>query len=423
MKKIIVSLGIVGVVAVVVIGGTIAYFNDTETSTGNIFTAGSIDLTVDHLAQTYNGADCKTCSVEIKSDTTNEVVGTVNGSDPVSFPHNAIPVTATWVTDAYWTNAIPGAIWVWSTDPVTQHDVDNTVTYSFEKDFVWHGPVAGASMTLEVAADNNYVVYLNGTQIAIDNSGGNSASVDNIPSANISPYILQGANTLRIDVTNLAQPQLPAVNNPGGLLYSLIINGDCEGDYFKTHCTLFGEKNLEAGDYFFNFEDIKPGDYGTNLISLHVDDNDAYTCLIVHDGDDQENIILDPETEYGDLPGVGNPAGDGELSNYLNIFAWEDIDADGMYEPIGETPIYEGLIQTQLIPLALAGGGPTEYIGLAWCAGDISADHSTGVITCDGNGMKDDAQSDSFTAKVTAYAEQQRNNSGFDCANVNLNLE
>ena len=44
MKKIILSLAIVGVVAVVTIGGTIAYFSDTETSTGNTFTAGTLDL-------------------------------------------------------------------------------------------------------------------------------------------------------------------------------------------------------------------------------------------------------------------------------------------------------------------------------------------------------------------------------------------
>jgi predicted ribosomally synthesized peptide with SipW-like signal peptide len=46
MKKIILSLAIVGVVGAVVIGGTIAYFSDTETSTGNTFTAGTIDISV-----------------------------------------------------------------------------------------------------------------------------------------------------------------------------------------------------------------------------------------------------------------------------------------------------------------------------------------------------------------------------------------
>jgi len=47
-KKIIISLTVIGVVAAIAIGGTIAYFSDTETSTGNTFTAGAIDLTIDN---------------------------------------------------------------------------------------------------------------------------------------------------------------------------------------------------------------------------------------------------------------------------------------------------------------------------------------------------------------------------------------
>lgn len=47
MKKIAISLGIIGVVAAIVIGATTAYFSDTETSTGNTFTAGTLDLTLE----------------------------------------------------------------------------------------------------------------------------------------------------------------------------------------------------------------------------------------------------------------------------------------------------------------------------------------------------------------------------------------
>jgi len=44
MKKILVSLSVIGVVAVIAIGATIAYFNDVETSAGNTMTAGTLDL-------------------------------------------------------------------------------------------------------------------------------------------------------------------------------------------------------------------------------------------------------------------------------------------------------------------------------------------------------------------------------------------
>ena len=49
-KKIIISLSVIGAIAAIAVGGTIAYFSDTETSTGNTFTAGTLDLKL-------NGAD------------------------------------------------------------------------------------------------------------------------------------------------------------------------------------------------------------------------------------------------------------------------------------------------------------------------------------------------------------------------------
>ena len=53
-KKILLSASLIAAAAAIVVGGTIAYFTDTETSTGNTFTAGSIDLKIDSKA-TYNG--------------------------------------------------------------------------------------------------------------------------------------------------------------------------------------------------------------------------------------------------------------------------------------------------------------------------------------------------------------------------------
>ncbi len=54
MKKILISVSIIAGVAAIVVGATTAFFSDTETSTGNTFTAGAIDLTVDSQAS-YNG--------------------------------------------------------------------------------------------------------------------------------------------------------------------------------------------------------------------------------------------------------------------------------------------------------------------------------------------------------------------------------
>ena len=46
-RKILISLSIIGAVAISAIGFTVAYFNDTETSVGNTFGAGEIDLKID----------------------------------------------------------------------------------------------------------------------------------------------------------------------------------------------------------------------------------------------------------------------------------------------------------------------------------------------------------------------------------------
>src|SRR3989338_287537 len=58
MKKILLSVAGIVVIAGAVTGATIAFYNDTETSTGNIFVAGSVDLKVDHTYASYNGVDC-----------------------------------------------------------------------------------------------------------------------------------------------------------------------------------------------------------------------------------------------------------------------------------------------------------------------------------------------------------------------------
>jgi len=47
MKKILISLMAIALVVGLVGAGTVAYFSDTETSTGNTFTAGTLDLNLD----------------------------------------------------------------------------------------------------------------------------------------------------------------------------------------------------------------------------------------------------------------------------------------------------------------------------------------------------------------------------------------
>ena len=431
MKKILLSLGVIAVVGVVVAGATGAFYNDTETSTGNIFTAGSIDLKVDHLKQTYNGVDCKTCDVDILSDTSNLVVATTGGSDPVIFPHAAVVVTPTSVTTAgtNWDANIPDAAWIWATDPVLLADVQTDVTYTFEKTFTWWGAFTGADVDFAIASDNSYEVWLNGTKIAFDTSE-NNHSVADVINVNLTPYIVQGTNTLRFVVKNWAQPNGTVLSNPAGLKYALHIDGNCadesfQNDYnFQQACRLWTEKDLQPGDTFFNFGDVKPADWGTNVISLHVSSNDAYACLIVGDKEDQENSLLSPEIALSDA-GPANGL-NGELSEYINVFTWGDTNSNGVYDTdesslgSGSLLNLESIMSMDSESDEFLVSTTTKYIGLAWCAGTLTPNQGS-AFGCNGAGMLNDAQSDSFSASLTAYAEQVRNNGQFTCEGVDLN--
>ena len=64
MKKIILSLAAIVFVGAAVAGATGAFFSDVETSTGNTFTAGALDLKVDDV-QHYDGLVCNNITAGI----------------------------------------------------------------------------------------------------------------------------------------------------------------------------------------------------------------------------------------------------------------------------------------------------------------------------------------------------------------------
>lgn len=284
-KKIIVSLSVIGLVAAIAIGGTIAYFSDTETSAGNLFAAGSIDLEIDNHCF-YNGDECY-CT------------------DPQD------PQTCTWQT----------------------------------------GPNAGQLCT----------------------------------------------------------------------------------------CT-WGLTNLD-GELFFNFTDLKPGDWGEDTVSLHVYNNDAWACVTFDNMVDDDNGCTEPEEEDGD-----STCGDdeGELSQYLYFFFWADMcfepeianPGDNVFQPWCEEPLMAGWAN-EILPgttytLAAPGydnvftgvmdepltGSDDYYIGKVWCFGEldwIPGGPMGAIFTCDGEPVDNIPQTDSLEADIIFYAEQSRNNPNFTC--------
>ncbi len=57
MRRILLSAAMIVFVVAAIVGGTGAFFSDTETSTGNVFAAGALDLKVNSVAH-YNGLVC-----------------------------------------------------------------------------------------------------------------------------------------------------------------------------------------------------------------------------------------------------------------------------------------------------------------------------------------------------------------------------
>lgn len=288
-SKVVLSLGMIVFVAALVIAGTGAFFNDTETSTGNTFTAGALDLTVDS-------------------------VGHVNGL--VCF-------------DGAWAS---------------------------EEAVAWN-------------ADDEELEALGDIDAA--NAAYNEEFPSNVPQA----------------------------------------GDDCASTWALTDL---------GPETFFSFSDLKPGDQGENTISLHVENNDAYACIVIDNMVDADNGQTEPELEDGD-----DESDVGELSQELRFFAWED-DGDNIWED-GEQILFsntEGpasdVIDGVVYPLYTPLTGPllgaqTHYVGLYWCYGAITVDEGENTLSCDGTPVTNISQTDSLMADFTFYVEQARNNEGFEC--------
>ena len=218
-------------------------------------------------------------------------------------------------------------------------------------------------------------------------------------------------------------------------------------------------KDLGEGDLFFNFLDLKPGDWGEDTISIHVDTNEAWACMDAELTATDDNGLNEPEEDDGDTTGGD---GEGELQNFINFVWWAD-DGDNVLEDceLGEQGPIEGCVDEAEsifhqnvtlaefdnfgVPLADSTGlgvlsqgpldpGQTYYIGKAWCFGDFTLspvpqdglgfvgnegengpDVRDSGILCDGSDTDNTSQTDSVVGNITFLADQARNNPDFVC--------
>lgn len=221
-------------------------------------------------------------------------------------------------------------------------------------------------------------------------------------------------------------------------------NGVPTGALVQNPANSWDQTDLIAGTHrFFDFQDVKPGDYGEDTISIHVGSNDAWMCAAARITDDSDQSCTEPE--MADDPTCTDPGGDGELDDIINFAFWAD-DGDNVYEPAGDGgesiflggPL-SGLDDAGQLALADSQGGAfgsdpvpgneTVYIGKIWCAGTLtptgleqdgvgnSRSPLTGTgFTCDGTLVTNAAQTDQVLGDMQFYAVQARNNANFTCA-------
>lgn len=188
------------------------------------------------------------CSVTVVSDETNYVEQT---------EENAV---LAW-THQNWTAVIELAEWIWGSD--VEETPGGPSTETFVKTFEWSGGVASA--TLDIAADNQYTVYLNGVEVASSSEENNFQIGTQENDLDVSSEIITGINELVIEVVNLNGE--PSTSNPAGLMYNLTVVSDETGE----DCMFAPEADLEitrpetedqvlSGEYTFEAEYIDADD-------------------------------------------------------------------------------------------------------------------------------------------------------------------
>jgi predicted ribosomally synthesized peptide with SipW-like signal peptide len=437
MKRIIGSSVMLLAVLAVIVGGTGAFFSDTESSTGNVFTAGSIDLKVDHMAASYNGESCEESCVlgesnlvvnggfetpvlsnggyaiyadgtltnwEVESGAGLEIQRNAAGAPQEGFQHAELDSDSSSVISQ-----------VIATVPGQKYQ------FSF-----WHSPRPNRPVSdnaigylVQVVSDSQ--VLLSGTVGAVM-GGGNTGG-----STNWTKYTYE---FVAIDTATKIQFMDDGTSNTfGGYIDNVAVytlNCTQGGAYENTpggFCQLWEAKDLET-ETFFDFADVKPQDSGTNLISLHVTSNEAYMCLRVANAENEENDRNDAELAAGDMTtGVL----EGELGEFLTVAGWYS-DVNGNKAGVLFAPTLANDLGYIAFADSTTAQGPvqpgvTEYIELEWCLGEMTVT-GTGAgttVTCDGNVPDiNQTQTDAFIADLQFYAVQSRNNEGFVCEPTGL---
>lgn len=89
----------------------------------------------------------------------------------------------------------------------------------------------------------------------------------------------------------------------------------------------------------FNLTDIKPGDNGRAIISLHVYNNDAWVQMQMRNITNDDSGLTEPEKAAGDST---DGSGNGELAQVLDIVIWNEVNNNDQYDAGTDVVLYSG---------------------------------------------------------------------------------
>lgn len=227
-----------------------------------------------------------------------------------------------------------------------------------------------------------------------------------------------GALDLKVDSTAHYDGMICVETKEPGV-YEWISEGEGSSAYpelLGTRCSGSWElRDIDSmnDNRFFDYSDIKPGDWGENTLSLHLDSNDAWVRAVVTvtrdsdengvdgDYDGSYNLypygIIEPEDMVDGKLNGSDGTTDGDLDKYLVFTIWKD-DGDNILEE-GEEILLKGTADEigsgVSWDLGKLEAGTTHYLGVGW---EVPAE--TGNII----------QSDSYAANIMFEAEQVRHN-------------
>lgn len=179
--------------------------------------------------------------------------------------------------------------------------------------------------------------------------------------------------------------------------------------------------DLNQEHRFFDFDDIKPGDYGEGTISLLVYNNDAWACATITPTSNDDVSSTEPELEAGDVENDVNNLWDGELAQNMQFKIWADVcnveatPGDNIYQEGCDILLTQGTGPLSPVTWPLADSTANVFTGVAGQPIIGSQDYFIGVEWTLPSSVGNIVQTDKYTADISFYAEQSRNNPDFKC--------